>query len=138
MEGKTVVVVKGIVIYKGKILLVKRAEESKVGAGTWEMAGGKLKFGEELEDALVREIKEETGIWIRPRKLLFASTINDDPSRQLVFLNYLCEADDDDVTLSDEHTDFVWATKMQLKELIAPEIFHQLENNHVLELEVLQ
>ncbi|MCX8169372.1 MAG: NUDIX hydrolase [Candidatus Methanomethylicia archaeon] len=50
----------GILIENGKILLVKRATEPS--KGLWAIPGGKLKWGENIEDAVKREIFEETGL----------------------------------------------------------------------------
>jgi len=44
-------------------LLLRRAKEPFV--GLWGMPGGKLEFGENLEEAIEREIKEETAIPVR-------------------------------------------------------------------------
>lgn len=48
--------VRGVMIEDNKILLGRHGED-----GTWETFGGGLDFGEELHDALKREILEETG-----------------------------------------------------------------------------
>ena len=46
---------------EGRILLVRRSD-----TGTWALPGGTLEWGEQLADALPREIQEETGAtWIR-------------------------------------------------------------------------
>jgi 8-oxo-dGTP diphosphatase len=45
----------------GRVLLVRRAD-----TGTWALPGGTLEWGEQLADALPREIAEETGAeWVR-------------------------------------------------------------------------
>ena len=46
---------------KGRILIQKRPENSMLG-GLWEFPGGKKEMDESIEDACIREIKEETGI----------------------------------------------------------------------------
>ncbi|WP_156290373.1 NUDIX hydrolase [Oceanobacillus salinisoli] len=138
MEKKLIVVVKGFVIYDGKVLLVKRAMHNKIGGGNWELPGGKLKVGEDLEETLVREIEEETGLVVKPDKILYASTINDDPNRQLVFLQYLCRANSDVIQLSEEHTDVCWATKDVIRELLHLELLHDFEKHGIFALEDLQ
>ena len=61
-------------IKKGnKILLGKRNSDPKKadselsGEGTWTMPGGKIEFGEELEEAAKREVLEETAETARQR-----------------------------------------------------------------------
>lgn len=47
---------------KGEILLCKRSMHAKNERGCWENPGGAVEFGEKLEDAVKREIKEELNI----------------------------------------------------------------------------
>lgn len=60
-----------ILIRNGKILLGKRnsdpdkADSAFRSAGEWCLPGGKLDWGETLEEGAIREVKEETGIIIR-------------------------------------------------------------------------
>ncbi len=46
---------------KGELLLQKRGDKKK-----WGLPGGVLELGETLEEALIREVKEETGLKIKP------------------------------------------------------------------------
>jgi ADP-ribose pyrophosphatase len=61
--GQPIVGVGAIVFREGKILLVKRARDP--GRGLWAIPGGRLEYGETLQQATEREILEETGITIR-------------------------------------------------------------------------
>ena len=54
-------IVIGLIRRKDKVLIQKRPEEGLLG-GLWEFPGGKIEAGEEGELALLREIKEETGL----------------------------------------------------------------------------
>lgn len=47
---------------KGEIFLTKRGVKATNERGTWEIPGGKVHFGETLQDAIIREIKEEYGV----------------------------------------------------------------------------
>lgn len=58
----------GVVIQGERVLLVRRAKPP--GPGTWSIPGGALRIGERLEDAVRRELLEETGILVRPWELV--------------------------------------------------------------------
>ena len=58
----------GLVVDKGKLLLIRRAYEPS--SGLWSIPGGLLEVGESLEEAVVREIEEETGIKVEVKELL--------------------------------------------------------------------
>jgi 8-oxo-dGTP diphosphatase len=135
--NKLVVAVKGLILYEGKVLIVQRAKDNEIGGGTWELVGGKVEFGEDLETALVREIKEEVGLDVTVEKILYATTFKTDPTRQVVILIYLCRSNNRDVILSKEHIDYRWSTKEQLRLLLTPEIISDFEKNNVFSLEEL-
>ncbi len=50
------------IVNEGRILLVKRLEPPE--AGHWNLPGGKVDFLERVEDAVVRETREEVGVEI--------------------------------------------------------------------------
>lgn len=131
------VAVKGLIINKGKVLIIKRAKDEKVNPGAWECVGGKLEFGEDLETALVRETKEEVGLAITVEKLLYATAVKTKPNKQAVIIVYLCRSDEDTIILSHEHVEYKWATKTQLKKLLLPEIIKDFEKNNIFSLEEL-
>jgi A/G-specific adenine glycosylase len=53
------------VVWRGKRLLIDQRPEEGLLGGLWEFPGGKVEEGETLEDALLREIREELGIRVR-------------------------------------------------------------------------
>lgn len=55
-----------LIVNKEKdVLLMQRGAKSKNRVGFWTQPGGTVEFGENIEDAIVREIKEELGIDIK-------------------------------------------------------------------------
>lgn len=60
--------VTGVVIEDDRILLLNQ----DTGAGrSWSLPGGKVEEGETLAGALVREMREETGLDVEPGRLLY-------------------------------------------------------------------
>jgi len=59
-----------IVNTEGKLFLAKRGRESRNERYKWEFPGGSVEFGEHLQDALIREIREEYGVVIQIDQLL--------------------------------------------------------------------
>jgi mutator protein MutT len=76
-----------ILIENGRILLVKQEVSA---TRHWSLPGGKLDRGESLEQCLIRELKEETGLDIRVKELAYITdriTGND----HLVHMTFIVE-----------------------------------------------
>jgi 8-oxo-dGTP diphosphatase len=54
--------------HEGRLLLVRRANEP--GRGLWSVPGGRVEPGEDDDAALVREMREETGLSVVPGPLV--------------------------------------------------------------------
>ena len=59
-----------IIDYKNRYILIKKARGPF--KGSWDLPGGKADFGETPEEALYREIEEETGLKIKSSVLFKA------------------------------------------------------------------
>ena len=57
-----------VVIHDGRVLLIRRGKAPD--AGEWSIPGGAVELGESVEDALRREIREETGLEIAVGRFL--------------------------------------------------------------------
>lgn len=131
MENKIIVALKAIIIYNRKALIIQRSYGDISGSGSWEFAGGKLEFGEDLETGLKREIMEEVGLQVKVERLLYASTFQSKENRQTVILNYLCHSFSDQVVLSEEHEAFLWGDKKMMKKYLTKGILRDLEINKI-------
>jgi molecular chaperone GrpE len=112
--AKSILTVKGVVLRDdGKILLLKRSKKS-LNPGKWDLPGGTLEKGETLEEALLREIEEETGLEVEVGEIIGTAEFNkesknfSEEKRGLRYLTYY--SGDDEVELSEEHQDFKWLT----------------------------
>ncbi len=74
--------------------------------------GGHVEYGEKMEDALIREIDEETGLKIHDIRLLGIKecfyTNDFYKDRHFLFIDYQCRTDSIDVVLNDEAEEYVW------------------------------
>ena len=100
----------------GEILIVKRHPKSKTDPEMWELPGGKVERGEFFADALVREIKEETNLDVEIGD--FCEAVQNDYShkRTVQLMMYLINVKGE-VKISEEHTEFMWASIEKIKTL---------------------
>ena len=93
-----------IVDNNGRVLLQKRNN-----FGDWGFPGGALEFGESLEEALLREVKEETGIDISIDRFFgiyskyFAKYANGDESQTIVGV-FICTPKSNDLFVDNKET----------------------------------
>ena len=65
---------------EGKFLVTRRSLNKKWAAGGWEMPGGGAKSGETSEEAIQREVKEETNLDVQNGQVVY-SYFNEDETR---------------------------------------------------------
>ncbi len=97
------------ILRDGRLLLVKRLKAPE--AGSWNLPGGKVDFGEAAADAVRREISEELGVEIAlTRSLGFVEMIGLD-GQHWVSPIYQAEirAGEPVNVEPDKHESFVWA-----------------------------
>jgi len=105
------VTVEGVVVREEKILLIKREMEPE--ADKWALPGGYLDWEETLEEGVLREINEETGLEGKVRGL-----IRSKDGRQNVGHAFEVEADGEAIA-GDEVVEVKWFGFSELPELIA-------------------
>ncbi len=105
-----------IVTSDDKILLLKRPND-----GRWDLPGGGVDEGENLADALIREVREETNLEIDNATPVytFLRAVSGKSEKLIQFsLSYLkTKATALDVILSDEHEDYAFFDSVDIRAL---------------------
>ncbi len=84
--------------------------------GKWDLPGGKLGHGETLEEAVVREVWEETGISIVPGEIAGYVTF-ELPEKKVIAIVYDGGYFIADVKLSYEHMEYAWISLDSILEM---------------------
>jgi len=114
LEG-TRVFTSAIVMYKKKLLILRRGEKVKFNPRAWDSVGWHLKEYETAEENILREAKEETGLKIKILKSGRSYEIQDKYGRWIV-IPFLCQANTYRVKLKpDEHSEYKWISPKETK-----------------------
>jgi ADP-ribose pyrophosphatase YjhB (NUDIX family) len=121
--------VKALIVHKGKILIIKEnVKRDGVLTLIHDFPGGGIDFGENLEEALHREVFEEVGLKIKVSKTVGAwdfiidSIYHPGTKVHIVCIGYQCEVDGDikiDMSKNpaqEDIFDYVWFTKEEILE----------------------
>lgn len=108
-------------IFRGeRVLIVRRAQPPA--RGVYTLPGGVVEVGETLEQAVIREIREETGLNIEPLALAgFRQVISRDDGgrieRHFVILPFAARWVGGEIALNEELTEAHWLLPSQLHQL---------------------
>ena len=95
----------------GNYLACKRGEW-KQSPNKWEFPGGKPEAGESLQDALVREIKEELNTDITVLRQFDRSTTG-----EIDLVSFVCELAGEKPQFSTDHSEMRWVPENELSKL---------------------
>jgi len=115
---KTIKVACGIIWKEGKVFIARRKPEKSMG-GYWEFPGGKIEEGENPEEALARELKEELGMLVNVTRF-FGSNTHAYEKFTIELIAYECTFIEASFLLTD-HDDWKFITPSALSdEKLAP------------------
>jgi 8-oxo-dGTP diphosphatase len=99
----------------GRLLLIKRGHDP--GAGLWSLPGGRIEPGETDAQALVREMREETGLTVVPGRLLGAVERPGPGGSIIDIRDYAATVTGGTLTPGDDAADARWAGPADLAAL---------------------
>jgi 8-oxo-dGTP diphosphatase len=113
---------------EGKILILKRSTDSKTNPGKWELPGGKVDQGESFDQALIREVNEETQLKITLDHVVGVSEQNLHLIRavHIIMSGKIIEGN---LTLSSEHEGYAWVFFENLVEYELADWLNDFLNN---------
>jgi 8-oxo-dGTP diphosphatase len=102
---------------RDRILLVERGKEPL--KGYWSLPGGVLESGETLEEGVIRELREETGLEVKPLGVLqiFERIIRDSqgaPEYHYVLIDYICRVTGGSLVAADDASRVIWVPRRLL------------------------
>jgi 8-oxo-dGTP diphosphatase len=113
---------KALIVRDGCVLFVRKHEQAPDQGGRWELPGGRVETGEDLDAALCREIREEVGLDISPGRPLAMWTWAAASGAQMISVIRQCEATDFTVSMSgqqasDHLSEFAWVPRVAVYDL---------------------
>ncbi len=99
------------------MLLIERGRKPQ--KGFWSLPGGAVQAGEKLEDAIRREVLEETGLRVKPREVVevferITPDAQGKPEYHYVLVDYLCKVDGGTLQAGDDASRVVWVKRSEL------------------------
>jgi 8-oxo-dGTP diphosphatase len=112
------VAVKVLAHRRGRVLLLTRSTHRTVAPADWDTPGGRIRFGETIDAALRREIREELGPAVTFKVITVLNVWSFMPShdQQIVGITFVCTLSGRRIALSAEHARYRW---MDVSEAIA-------------------
>jgi 8-oxo-dGTP diphosphatase len=116
---RPIVGVGGVIVDEGKVVLIRRRYEPL--KGHWSLPGGMVEIGETLETALIREMREETGLVVDvgPVIEVFDRITRDDDRRvryHFVLIDYVCRWRDGALHAGSDVDAAIWVDADKLAE----------------------
>lgn len=112
------IVLGGVVIKEGRVLILQRHNDEAIYPNMWELPSGKRENLESSEVALVREVREESGLDVEalaPISTFDYQVERHDELHDSTQINFLVRPiNSKEVSLSNEHQAFAWAAPEEI------------------------
>jgi ADP-ribose pyrophosphatase YjhB (NUDIX family) len=110
-----------VIVHEGKVLLIQRAQEPL--RGEWSLPGGALELGETIEEAVRREVLEETGLIVEPIAVVevFDRISRDEEMRvryHYVLIDFLCRVTGGSLACASDAADARWISPDDLDSIM--------------------
>ena len=114
----------GVIVDRGRTVLIRRGTEPLL--GQWSIPGGTIEIGETLEEAVRRELREETGLEVRVLELIelfdriyvengaVPAQDRKKPRYHYVIADYLCELVGGEPRAGSDVTDLAFSREDEL------------------------
>jgi len=131
--AKIIPVVIALIHKNNTFLLTERKgndPDDRMFGRVWHFPGGAIEFGEEVQDALKREIKEELNLTIRIEKQISQVYSAIRTNWQGLLIPHLCVIEgDENIVLDSESFQYGWFTYEEIKNMyVLPFVFEMLED----------
>ena len=122
--SRPLVGVGAVILNRDRVLMAQRGKQPL--KGWWSLPGGLLELGEALADGVRREVREETGLEIRPLGILevFERIMRDAagvPEYHYVLIDYVCRATGGALRAGDDASAVEWVRRRDLPGLTITE-----------------
>jgi|SRR6056297_3665775 len=107
----------------GAVILNSEAKVLICKSNKWNhkyvIPGGHIEAGESMEEALVREVKEETGLDVFEIELLgitesiYSRSFQN--KKHFIFVDFICRSNSNDVTLNEEAQSYEWINLTEIE-----------------------
>jgi len=111
ISDKFPISIKAIIIDDNKVLCLKNERNE------WDLPGGKIEFNEDIENCLIREIKEETNLSVENLNILKPLNLKFNDVSVIVLIYSASISCDSPVIISHEHSEYNFFSKSEIKNL---------------------
>jgi mutator protein MutT len=117
---RPIVGVGALIFRRDRVLMAQRGHQPRKGA--WSLPGGAVEVGESLDAAIRREVREETGLVVKPVKVfeVFERILRDTagaPEYHYVLIDYICRVTGGALRAGDDASRVEWVRLRDLPEL---------------------